>query len=151
MQNKQSSPRWAHTEMSSGTAGRDACRKGLSLCSHSVASESLWPHGLQHARLLCPSLSPGVCSNSCPLSYWLTYIPNFPGGPVVKNLPAMWETWVRSLGGKIPWRRAWKPTLVFLPGESPWTEEPGRLQNMGSKESDMTEWLSTASNYNIQI
>ena len=31
-------------------------------------SDSLWPHGLQHARLLCPSLSPGVCSNSCPLS-----------------------------------------------------------------------------------
>jgi len=28
------------------------------------------PHGLQHARLPCPSLSPGVCSNSCPLSQW---------------------------------------------------------------------------------
>ena len=31
-------------------------------------SDSLWPHGLQHARLLCPSVSPGVCSNSCALS-----------------------------------------------------------------------------------
>ena len=31
-------------------------------------SDCLWPHGLQHARLPCPSLSPGVCSNSCPLS-----------------------------------------------------------------------------------
>ena len=31
-------------------------------------SNSLWPHGLQHARLPCPSVSPGVCSNSCPLS-----------------------------------------------------------------------------------
>ena len=40
------------------------------LFSHSVVSHSLWPHGLQHARLLCPSLSPGVCSNSCPLSWW---------------------------------------------------------------------------------
>ena len=30
-------------------------------------SNSLWPHGLQHARLPCPSLSPGICSNSCPL------------------------------------------------------------------------------------
>ena len=29
----------------------------------------LQPHGLQHARLLCPSLSPGICSNSCPLSW----------------------------------------------------------------------------------
>ena len=38
--------------------------------SRSVMSDSLWPHGLQHARLPCPSLSPGVCSNSCPLSRW---------------------------------------------------------------------------------
>ena len=29
--------------------------------------------------------------------------------------------------GKIPWRRAWQPTPVFLPGKFPWTEEPGRL------------------------
>ena len=54
---------------------------------------------------------------------------------MVKNLPAMWETWV----GKIPWRRAWQPTLVFLPRESPWTEEPGRLQSMGHKPLDNTE------------
>ena len=33
-------------------------------------SNSLWPHGLQHTRLPRPSLSPGVCSNSCPLSRW---------------------------------------------------------------------------------
>ena len=32
--------------------------------------ESLQPHGLQHARLPCPLLSPGVCSNSCPLIWW---------------------------------------------------------------------------------
>ena len=31
---------------------------------------TLWPHGLQHARLPSPSLSPGVCSNSCSLSRW---------------------------------------------------------------------------------
>ena len=44
-----------------------------------------------------------------------------------------------DLVGKIPWRRSWQPTPVFLPGESPWTEEPGRLQSMGVAESDMTE------------
>ena len=33
-------------------------------------SDSLRCHGLQHARLPCPSLSPEVCSNSCPLSWW---------------------------------------------------------------------------------
>ena len=38
--------------------------------SRSVVSDSLWPHGLQHARLLCPSPSPEACSNSCPLSWW---------------------------------------------------------------------------------
>ena len=35
--------------------------------------------------------------------------------------------------GRFPWRRAWQPTLVFLPVESPWTEEPGRLQSMASQ------------------
>ena len=38
---------------------------------------------------------------------------------MVKNLPAMQETWVQSLGWEDPWRRAWQPTPVFLPGESP--------------------------------
>ena len=33
-------------------------------------SDSLWPHELQHTRLPCPSPSPGVCSNSFPLSWW---------------------------------------------------------------------------------
>ena len=42
----------------------------------------------------------------------------------VKNPPAMWE---------IPWRRAWQPTPVFLPGELPWTEEPSGLQSTGSQ------------------
>ena len=47
----------------------------------------------------------------------------------VKNLPAMWETRI----GKIPWRKTQQPTPVFLPGESPWIEVPGRLQSMGPK------------------
>ena len=37
---------------------------------HSVMSNSLWPHGLQHTRLPCPSPTPGACSNSCPSSWW---------------------------------------------------------------------------------
>ena len=32
---------------------------------------------------------------------------------------------------KIPWRRAWQPTPIFIPGESPWTEETGELQSIG--------------------
>ena len=38
--------------------------------SHSVMSNSLKPHGLQHVRLPCPSSTPGACSNSCPSSRW---------------------------------------------------------------------------------
>ena len=38
--------------------------------SCSVMSNSLWPHGLQHARLPCPPPTPRACSNSCPLSWW---------------------------------------------------------------------------------
>ena len=38
--------------------------------SRSVVSDSLRPHGLQHARLPCPSPTPGACSNSCPSSRW---------------------------------------------------------------------------------
>ena len=37
---------------------------------HSVVSDSLWPHGLQHVRIPCPSPTPGVYSNLCPLSQW---------------------------------------------------------------------------------
>ena len=43
------------------------------------------------------------------------------------------KPWVR----KLPWRRAWQPTLAFLPGRIPQTEEPGGL--MGCKEPDTTE------------
>ena len=38
--------------------------------SRSAMSSSLWPHGLQHTRLSCPSPTPGGCSDSCPLSQW---------------------------------------------------------------------------------
>ena len=47
--------------------------KCLSYCCSSVAKSCPTlcdPHGLQHARLPCPSPSPGACSNSCPLSWW---------------------------------------------------------------------------------
>ena len=65
---------------------------------------------------------------------------------MVKNalaLQELQEMWDRPLGGKIPWRRAWQFTPVFLPGEPPWTEEPTGLQSRGRKESDRTEQLST--------
>ena len=47
-------------------------RKDSVQFSHSVMSDSLRPHGLQHTRLPCSSPSPRACSNSCPLSWWWT-------------------------------------------------------------------------------
>ena len=43
------------------------------------------------------------------------------------------KTRVWSLGWEDPQRKAWQPIPIFLPGESPWTELPGRLQSMGSQ------------------
>ena len=47
---------------------RDPYKERISFVS--VVSNSLQPHGVQHARLPCPSLSPRACSNSCPWSHW---------------------------------------------------------------------------------
>ena len=62
---------------------------------------------------------------------------------MVKNLPAMKETWVQSLGQEDPpgeWNGN-QGILSILAWRIPWTEEPGRIQPMGS-QSDMTEWLT---------
>ena len=57
---------------------------------------------------------------------------------LVKNLPAMPETWVRFLGQEDPLEKEMAIYSSILAWRIPWTEEPGRLQSMGSQESDMT-------------
>ena len=57
---------------------------------------------------------------------------------MVKNLPAMQETWVQSLGQEDPLEKGMAIPPVFLLGES-YTEDPGEPQSMGSQELDMTE------------
>ena len=52
---------------------------------------------------------------------------------VLSQIQAMWETGFNPWVWKIPWRKAWPPTPVFLPGESAWTEEPDGLQSMMSE------------------
>ena len=52
---------------------------------------------------------------------------------MVKNPPAMWETWVWSLGQEDPLEEGMATHSVFLRGESAWTEEPGGLQSLGSQ------------------
>ena len=53
-----------------GKGVRQGCVFSSVQFSHSFVSDSLWPHGLQHARPPCPSPTPVVYSNSCPLSWW---------------------------------------------------------------------------------
>ena len=86
-----------------------------------------------------PGLIPGLGRSpgegiGYPLQYsWASLM-----AQMVKNLPACgrpgFNPWVRE----IPWRRAWQLTPVFLPGESPWTEEPG-YSPWGHKGLDMTD------------
>ena len=60
----------------------------------------------------------------------------------VKRLSTMQETWVRSLGWEDPLEKEMATHSGILAWRMPWTEEPGRLQSMGSPELDMTERLS---------
>ena len=61
---------------------------------------------------------------------------------MVKNLPAMQETWVQSLGQEDPLEKGMATHSNILAWRIPWTEEPGRLQSIGLQESDMTEQLT---------
>ena len=54
------------------------------------------------------------------------------GAQMVKNLPAMQEIWVRSLGWEDPLEKGLAPHSNILAWKIPWVEEPGGLQSMGS-------------------
>ena len=62
----------------------------------------------------------------------------------VKNLPAMRDTWVQSLGWEDPPEQGMATHSSILAWRIPRTEEPGGLQSRGHRESDVTERLSTA-------
>ena len=173
-------------------------------------SDSLQPHGLQHARLPCPSPTPEVYSNSCPLSHLTISSSSSPSPPafnfsqhqglfkwvsslhqVAKVLEfqlqhlsfivtIFFTNWrfvttlcqtsllapffpnsicslcvsVSCFGNshntsnffiiifvKVIWEKAMAPHSSTFAWKMPWTEEPDRLQCMGSLESDMTERL----------
>ena len=78
----------------------------LLFCNQKVVSNSLRPHGLWQARLPCPSPSPGVCSNSCPLSQWCHPIVSFcvvPSSSCPQSFPAsefFLVSWLFSSGGQ---------------------------------------------------
>ena len=60
------------------------------------------------------------------------YVCTLPGDSDGKVLPAIWEK-LGSVPVKIPWKSSRQTTSAFLPGDAPWTAEPGELQKMGSQ------------------
>ena len=60
----------------------------------------------------------------------------------VKNLPAIQETQVQSLGWEDPLEKGMATKSTIFAWRIPWTEEPGKLQSMSHRESDMTEQLT---------
>ena len=61
------------------------------------------------------------------------FTPGFPVAQMVKHLSAMWETQVRSLNWEDPLEKEMATHSSTLAWKIPWTEEPGRLQSMGSQ------------------
>ena len=67
------------------------------------------------------------------------HLVDFLGDSVVKNVPTVQEMQVESTGLKIPWRRTWQPTPVFLPGKSHGQRSLVGYSSWDYKESD-TAW-----------
>ena len=81
-----------------------------------VVSDSLWPHGQQHTRLPCSSLSPGIHSNWCPLSWWCHTIisSSLPAFPPAINLSQHQSLFTES-ALNIRWTKYWSFSFSKIP------------------------------------
>ena len=70
-------------------------------------------------------------------------LPSFPGGSAIKNLLAIQETQVQSLGGEDSLKEGMEIHSSILAWRIPWTKEPGRLQSIGSQSQTQLKQLST--------
>ena len=100
------------------------------LFSRSVVSDSLQPHRLQHTGLPCSSLSPGVCSKSCPLSWWLRDQTTSPSAMQYKPVVSAQSSRSVVSDSETPWTAARQASLSIT---SSWT-----LLKLISIESVMT-------------
>ena len=106
-------------------------------------SDSLRPHGLQHTRLPCPSPSPRVCSNSCPLSRWChpiisssvirfsSYLQSFPA-EVFSNELALWIKWPEYWSFSISPSKEYSGLISF---RIDWLDFQGLLADSSSPSS----------------
>ena len=85
--------------------------------SGSVVSDPLRPHGLQHARLPCPSPTPGTCSNSCPSSRWCHPIISSSVVPFSSHLQSFLAIRVFSNESvrRITWPKYWSFSFSISP------------------------------------
>ena len=129
------------------TPGDSERKGGLSCCSpwgHKESDVTWWLNNSKQ-EFVCNARDSSSIPGSgrlpgegidCPLQYsWASLV-----AQMVKNLPAVQETWFQSLGQKDPLEEGMATYSSILAWRIPWTEEPGGLQSMGCrKASDTTE------------
>ena len=89
--------------------------------------------------------------------FWFTFLENYIR--IYISIHIYYYTYIIVLEYTFTLEGAWQPTPVFLPGESPWTEEPGRLQSLGSQrvghdrvtEHTYTHTHSKGKNYLLSV
>ena len=124
-------------------------------------SDSLQPHGLQHARLFCPPLLPRVCSNLCPLSWWcyLTTSSSAPSSPFAFNLSSI-RVFSNELALCIRWPKYW--SFSISPNEysgqiffwMDWLDLPavqGTLKSLLQHHSSKASILQHSAFFTVQL
>ena len=102
---------------------------------HSIISDSLWPRGMQHARLPCLSLSPRVCSNSCSLSQW--YRPTISSSVTpLLLLPSIFPS-IRVFSNELALHIRWPKYWSFSFGISPSSEHSGLISFVTESSSSV--------------
>ena len=126
----------------------ESCRYRMKLCCNTLKSRSLsvlrsfekgFPGSSADKESTCnagdPSLIPELGRSpgegiGYPFQFsWASLVVQMVKKICLQCERPVFDPWI----GKILWKRAFQPTPLFLPGESPWTEEPGGLQSIGSQ------------------
>ena len=119
-------------------------------CCYSVTKScpTLHPHELQHARLWCPPLSPGVCSNSCPLRWWChpTILSSV---AVFSSCPQSFPAWRKVFSNESALRIRWPKYWSFSFSISPSSEYSGLGNQTGLIKSDWFDLLKVSALYGI--